>query len=298
MTNPKAAVASDLACYTRAAQRSSARVIREYSTSFHLATRLLDKPLRCHVENLFGLVRVADEIVDGAAFEAGLDLVAQRGALDALEAETIRALDSGYSTNLIVHSFAVTSRAAGIGTELTEPFFASMRRDLSPDEFTPDEVRDYIYGSAEVVGLMCLCVFLADCPPEDDVRRRLELGARRLGAAFQKINFLRDLSTDWERLGRNYFPGTTPGNLTEHRKRDLVADIDADLSAADAVIPELPRGCRTAVSAAHGLFSALNQRLRSTPAAELMHARNRVPNPAKFAILVRAKVGRPVRRRA
>lgn len=298
MTFRQSTVASNLSCYTRAAQRSSARIIREYSTSFHLATRLLDKPVRYHVENLYGLVRVADEIVDGAALEAGLDLDAQRAALDALEAETVSALDSGYSTNLIVHSFAVTARTAGIGTELTAPFFTSMRRDLSPVSFTEDEVRDYIYGSAEVVGLMCLRAFLIDYSPGEHARQRLEHGARRLGSAFQKINFLRDLSTDWERLGRNYLPGITPGALTEARKLALVADIEADLHAANAVIPELPRGCRAAVAAAHGLFSALNQRLRSTSAADLMHSRNRVSNPAKVGILLRAKVGRPVRRGA
>ena len=292
---PPADISHNLALYTRTAQRSSARVIRGYSTSFGMATRLFDRRLRPDIENIYGLVRVADEIVDGAALEAGLDVDAQRSQLAAFENETVGALRSGYSTNLVVHSFAVTARAAGIGTELTGPFFASMRRDLSPVEFTPDELRDYIYGSAEVVGLMCLRVFLRDHEPSDGERRRLEHGARRLGAAFQKINFLRDLSADWEGLGRNYFPAIDPANLTEPQKRELVADIDADLSAAATVIPQLPRECRAAIAAAHGLFSALTRQIQITPAAELLRTRTRIRNVTKLGILVRTMTGRVVR---
>lgn len=288
-------VAQDLALYTRTAQRSSARVIRGYSTSFRMAARLLDRRIRPDIENIYGLVRVADEIVDGAALEAGLDVAAQRSQLDAFENETVDALRSGFSTNLVVHSFAVTARAAGIDTELTAPFFASMRRDLSPVAFTRDELRDYIYGSAEVVGLMCLRVFLRDHELQGSERIRLEHGARRLGAAFQKINFLRDLSADWEGLGRNYFPAIDPANLTEFQKSELVADIDADLSASAAVIPQLPRGCRVAVAAAHALFSALTEQIRITPAPVLLHTRTRIGNVTKLGIVVRTMNGRVVR---
>ena len=289
--------ARNLMLYTRTAQRSSARVIREYSTSFSMATRLLDRRIRPDVENIYGLVRVADEIVDGAAHEAGLGLAAQRELLDAFENETVSALRVGYSANLIVHSFAVTARAVGIGTKLTTPFFASMRRDLSPVGFTDDELREYIYGSAEVIGLMCLKVFLRESSLGNGERQRLEHGAQRLGAAFQKINFLRDLSTDWGGLGRDYLPGIDPENLTEAQKLALLADIDADLLAAAAVIPELPRGCRAAIAAAHGLFSALTERIRAKPAANLLHSRTRVPNATKLGILLRATTSQTVGRR-
>ncbi|TDW29665.1 phytoene/squalene synthase family protein [Cryobacterium psychrophilum] len=288
MTIQRTDAANGLSLYSHAAHMSSAGIIREYSTSFGMATRLLGRQIRPHIENIYGLVRIADEVVDGAAAAAGLDVDAQRALLDALEVETETTLQTGYSTNLTVHSFAVTARSVGFGAELTRPFFASMRRDLDPAGFTVDEVSDYIYGSAEVIGLMCLNAFLAGVPCDSDQRARLESGARRLGSAFQKINFLRDLRADWHDLGRNYFPHIDPDRLTETQKLDLVADIEADLDAAAAVIPELPQNCRVAVDAAHGLFAALTQRLRATPAADLLAARIRVPNAGKLAIVIAA----------
>ncbi|MDH6237989.1 squalene/phytoene synthase family protein [Cryobacterium sp. CG_9.6] len=287
--------ADDLRLYTLAAHKSSAGIIREYSTSFGMATRLLGRAIRPHVENIYGLVRIADEVVDGAAGAAGLDVAAQRALLDDLEAETERTLANGYSTNLTVHSFAMTARAVGFGTELTRPFFASMRRDLDPSDFTVEQVRDYIYGSAEVIGLMCLSVFLHGVPCSPEQRARLEAGAQRLGSAFQKINFLRDLSVDWHELHRNYFPTIDPDRLTELQKRELVADIELDLDAAVAVIPELPQNCRVAVAAAHGLFAALTDRVRATPASDLLAIRIRVPNAGKLRIVMAATTRRRVR---
>lgn len=282
---------TDLALYTRAAHESAATIIHEYSTSFGMATRLLGAEVRPHVEDVYALVRVADEIVDGAAAEAGLDLDDQRALLDALEADTERAMRTGYSANVVVHSFAATARLSGIGVELTRPFFASMRRDLSPVDFTAEELSDYIYGSAEVVGLMCLAVFLRDAPVPQATRVRLELGARRLGAAFQKINFLRDLAVDYTQLGRSYFPGIDPARLTERQKLALVVDIDCDLGAAADAIPELPDNCRRAILAAHALFAELSDRIRSTPAPELLARRISVPTRTKLAILLRATAG-------
>jgi phytoene/squalene synthetase len=290
---PTTTVASPtgLALYTRASHTSSATVIDAYSTSFGMATRLLAPRLRPRVQDVYALVRIADEIVDGAAAEAGLAAGEQRELLDALEQETEQALRRGYSTNLVVHAFAATAHAVGIGPELTAPFFASMRRDLSPVDFTADELSDYIYGSAEVIGLMCLRVFLAGEPVTPERRRLLERGARRLGAAFQKINFLRDLGTDWTELGRNYFPGIDPERLTERQKLDLVVDIDYDLQAAAEAIPDLPEGCRRAIAAAHGLFAELSDRIRSTPARSLVVTRVSVPARTKVAILLKAAAG-------
>jgi phytoene/squalene synthetase len=287
---PASTAPTDLATYTGAAHAGAATVIHAYSTSFGMATRLLAPQIRPRVEDVYALVRVADEIVDGAAAEAGLGLDEQRELLDALEEDTERALRTGYSANLVVHAFAVTARASGIGTELTRPFFSSMRRDLSPVDFTADELRAYVYGSAEVIGLMCLKVFLADHPVAEESRRRLEAGARRLGAAFQKINFLRDLAVDWTELGRSYFPGIDPARLTERQKLALVVDIDCDLGAAADVIPELPDNCRRAVTAAHALFGELSDRIRATPAPELLTRRVSVPTRVKLGILARATV--------
>lgn len=282
-----------LARYSEAAEASSATVIARYSTSFGAAARLLDADARRRIRSVYALVRVADEVVDGAAAEAGLSLAQQHEVLDGLEADAERAMASGYSANLVVHAFAAVAREAGFGTELTRPFFASMRRDLDPSPFAPDEIGPYIHGSAEVVGLMCLAVFLAgEADPVDVARRaRLERGAVHLGAAFQKINFLRDLAEDWRTLGRNYFPGVDPEAFTEADKTAILDDIDHDLDIARGTLPELPRRSRAAVSAAHGLFASLTARCRATPASEIMATRIRVPDGEKLAIAVRSALG-------
>jgi phytoene/squalene synthetase len=279
---------ADLALYTRTAEHSAATVIGDYSSSFGLASRLLAAEYRGDVRNIYSLVRIADEVVDGAAEQAGLDPASRRAILDSLEVETDSAVALGYSTNLVVHSFAKTARSCGIDRRLTAPFFASMRRDLEPVQFTEEELAEYVYGSAEVVGLMCLRVFLRDSDVTEAERARLEAGACRLGSAFQKVNFLRDLATDWRELGRNYFPDVVPGGLTDNRKIELVTDIRSDLAAAAEVIPELPPGCLTAIVAAHDLFSELADRIERTPAAELMESRVRVPDTVKARLLARA----------
>ncbi|MFC5930119.1 phytoene/squalene synthase family protein [Cryobacterium melibiosiphilum] len=276
--------------YSAAARASSATVIGIYSTSFGLAARLLAPGVREQVRTIYALVRIADEIVDGAAAGAGVGTEGQRELLDDLERETARTLERGYSTNLVVHAFAQTARNAGIDARLTAPFFESMRRDLDPSPFTAAGVAEYIYGSAEVIGLMCLACFLAQDPPPPARRLELELGARHLGAAFQKINFLRDLATDRETLGRNYFPGIEPLLMTDADKDRIIDDIDLDLREAAQVLPMLPVGSRRAVAAAQGLFGRLTEQLRATPAAELLQTRVRVSNPQKLLIAVSAAV--------
>jgi len=291
MSRPGHSDLTEIEKYNAAALASSTTVIGQYSTSFGLAARLLSSDVRTQVRTIYALVRIADEIVDGAAAGAGIDIDGQRELLDDLERETARAVLHGYSTNLVVHSFAVTARAAGIDSSLTAPFFASMRRDLDASPFTSESVAEYIYGSAEVIGLMCLRCFLVHSPRPSAELLELEQGARSLGAAFQKINFLRDLASDREILGRNYFPGIDPLNMTDIEKNTLIDDIDLDLRAAEAVLPALPGGSRRAVTAAHGLFSQLSARLRSTPAESLLRARVRVPDREKLVIAVSAAVG-------
>jgi phytoene synthase len=280
-----------LAAYNAAALASATTVIAQYSTSFGLAARLLAAGERDEVRSIYALVRIADEIVDGAAAGAGIDLNGQRELLDDLEEETERAIDRGFSTNLVVHAFAVTARRVGIDPSLTRPFFASMRRDLDPAPFTADGVAEYIYGSAEVVGLMCLRSFLQDSPRSPADLAVLEHGARSLGAAFQKVNFLRDLAADRDALGRNYFPGVDLTTLTEPQKNRLLDDMDADLDAAERVLPLLPPGSRRAVTAAHRLFARLSAKLRETPAQRLMSTRVRVPDPEKLMIALSSSLG-------
>ncbi|MFP5310801.1 MAG: phytoene/squalene synthase family protein, partial [Actinomycetes bacterium] len=255
-----------LADYTAAALKSSGVVLRSYSTSFGLASRLFQNSVRCQVDSVYALVRVADEIVDGVTSAAGLSPEESRRQLDAFEQETEQAMATGYSTNLVIHAFADTARRTGIGTDLTQPFFASMRADLDQAEHTPESFDRYVYGSAEVVGLMCLKCFLDGHPVTDEERARLERGARHLGAAFQKINFLRDLAEDFTSLGRSYFPGVSPANFDEAQKIRLLADIDHDLQESRAVLRGLPTSCRLAVTLAQELFAELAERIRVTPA--------------------------------
>jgi phytoene/squalene synthetase len=272
--------------YDSVAEQTASLVIRRYSTSFGLAARLLGPGVRQPVENIYALVRVADEIVDGGAEEAGLDPFVAGRLLDEFEAETGRALAEGYSSNLVVHAFAGSARAAGFGTELTAPFFASMRADLSATEHDRASFESYIYGSAEVVGLMCLRVFVRDTDRvyTDAELALLEAGARALGSAFQKVNFLRDLAADVETLGRSYFPGIDVADFTDAQKNALLDDIDGELRTAAASLPLLPTSSRRAVATAQGLFAELSRRLRATPAASLLTTRVRVPDPVKLRI--------------
>ncbi|MCU1447162.1 squalene/phytoene synthase family protein [Cryobacterium sp.] len=286
-----AALPTTLGTYNAAALASATTVIGHYSTSFGLAARLLSPGVRDEVRTIYALVRIADEIVDGAASEAGIDITGQREVLDDLEKETERAMGRGFSTNLVVHAFATTARRVGIEPDLTRPFFAAMRRDLDPAPFTTASVAEYIYGSAEVVGLMCLRAFLRDSPRTPDQLAALDHGARSLGAAFQKVNFLRDLAADRDALGRNYFPGIDLTRLTDGQKNVLLDDMDADLAAAERVLPLLPPGSRRAVTAAHRLFARLSLKLRQTPANDLMSTRIRVPDPEKLMIALSSSLG-------
>lgn len=283
-------MSSRLALYDRVAEETASIVIRRYSTSFGLASRLLGPGVRQHVENIYALVRVADEIVDGGAEEAGVDTIGAGRALNELERETELAMDVGFSSNLVVHAFALTARETGFGSELTAPFFESMRMDLSAKQHDQASFERYVYGSAEVVGLMCLRAFVlgenvTDLP-------RLETGARALGAAFQKVNFLRDLAADFETLGRSYFPDVNVSTFTEEEKVRLLDDIDADLAVSAAVVPELPASSRRAVALAQSLFAELSVRLRRTPADQLVRSRVRVPNPVKLRLAIAAGMGR------
>lgn len=279
--------------YDAVAEASAALVIRSYSSSFRVTSRLLARGLRRDVHNLYALVRLADEVVDAPRPRQGV--AERREALDRLEVETVRAIGSGASTNLVVHAFALTARRVGIDTALTGPFFASMRTDLDLDRHDDATLATYIHGSAEVVGLMCLRVFLAG---EDDRQARYDemaTGARRLGAAFQKVNFLRDFGVDSTDLGRRYLTGLDPDELDEGAWHRWLDEVDSDLAAAAAIVPQLPADSRIAVCAAHDLFAELSGRLRAIPAGAAARRRVRVSTAAKvrIALAAAARHGRP-----
>lgn len=270
---------TDLALYNDAADRAAGTVIRTYSTSFALACRLLGRRVRQHVRNIYALVRVADEIVDGPGATAGIDTHHLAALLDDLEVDVFATIAGGFSANLVVHAFARTARECHVPDDAIRPFFQSMRMDLDRTTHDTASHDTYVYGSAEVIGVMCAYVFQSaarpDAPPPADV---LLSAARRLGRAFQDVNFLRDLEHDAATLGRDYLAVGT------HRSRaDILDDIDEDLAAAASAIPALPRDSRLAVTVAHDLFAELARRLRTQT-----RGRVRVPAPVKLAITLRA----------
>ena len=280
--------------YDRVASDAAGLVISAYSSSFGLASRLLHEPVRSGVRDVYAFVRLADEIVDGPMGVSRPELASQ--ALHRLEEETAVALEQGYSPNLVVHAFAATARRHGIDRAQIDPFLSSMRMDLTRSVHDEASFAEYVHGSAEVVGLMCLKVFLHDGDPSGaagTLAAELEPGAVRLGAAFQKVNFLRDLAEDYQSRGRRYFPGIDPEHLTEAEKHRLLDDIDADLAAAQTAVEGLPRSSRAAVAVAHALFLELSRRLRETPATTIRTSRVRVPGHVKnrvaAAALLRAR---------
>jgi len=282
-------VPTGIKLYTLAAHRASKEVIYSYSTSFGAATKLLPANLRHHIENIYAMVRVADEIVDGSAHQAGV--ANPEAELAAFEAETYRAMETGFSTNLILHSFGVTAKEVGIGKDIVEPFFYSMRQDLTETVHDQASFDRYVYGSAEVVGLMCLAAFVQGQTYTQDQKKQLVLGARALGSAFQKVNFLRDLQADFKRLGRSYFPGVSVSSFDETTKQRLVADIENDLRVSAASLPLLPRSARVAVTAAQLLFAELNSKIGNTSAKDLINTRISVPNLTKLVLVGRAFLG-------
>jgi phytoene/squalene synthetase len=280
--------------YNKVAHDSASVVISEYSTSFGWATSLLPAGVRGQIKDIYALVRVADEIVDGsAAGSNGAQKVNIRKQLDDLEGEIYAAMKVGFSTNLIVHAFALTAVQVGITKAMIEPFFASMRADITKAKHTPKTFKDYVYGSAEVVGLMCLRAFIAGREDHYSPSEKAALyeGALALGAAFQKINFLRDLDADFRALGRSYFPGVTVETFNEEQKQFLVADIAADLIVAANSIRLLPKDVRPAVSAAQFLFQELTVKIARTPAPVLISTRIRVSNPRKLVLVAKALLG-------
>lgn len=282
-----------LELYSKAAQKSAREIIYSYSTSFGLATRLIEPKVRRHIESIYAMVRVADEVVDGSASEAaitspGLDPAKE---IADFETECYKAMELGYSTNLVLHAFGTTAREVGIKKDIVKPFFDSMKMDLTDTVHDEESFKKYVYGSAEVVGLMCLRAFIQEKDYNEDEQQILNEGALALGSAFQKVNFLRDLSADFIKLGRSYFPGVNVSNFDEATKQRLVKDIDAELDKARNAIPLLPKSAARAVKAACELFASLNKKISNTDATELISTRISVANGKKLMILASSYLG-------
>ena len=250
-----------------------------YSTSFSKAIRVLHSDLRSPVYSIYGFVRFADEIVDTFHDFDKTQL------LGLFKEEAYRALETGISLNPILNSFQLTVNKYGIGKELIDSFFYSMEMDISNRQYDHAGYGSYIYGSAETVGLMCLAIF---CEGDKGIYQKLQPFAQSLGAAFQKINFLRDIRADHELLNRTYFPGVDFRNFSETDKRAIEADITADLEKAYTGILQLPLKARFGVYLAYKYYLSLFKKICRSRPALLLQNRVRVNNTAKAFIFVRA----------
>lgn len=259
----------------------SRRVSLNYSTSFSLGIKLLSKEYRWAVFATYGFVRLADEIVD--TFH-GFD---KARLLADFKAQTYQSIREGISTNPILHSFQLAANQFGITDDLIEPFFQSMEEDLHTNTHNQKSYDEYIYGSAEVVGLMCLKIF---CKGDQNQYDSLFPYARSLGAAFQKVNFLRDIKSDIEERGRLYFPNIDFNNFSDADKLHIIEDVKKDFEHAYIGILKLPIGSRLGVYTAYIYYLKLLQKIERTTASEIMNQRIRIPNSQKIVLLAQSYV--------
>jgi len=251
-------------------------VTNSYSTSFSLATKMLHPSIRNHIYNIYGFVRFADEIVDS------FHNYPKGPLLDRFEEDLFYSLEHKISLNPILNSFQNTVNTFAIDLELIHAFLRSMRWDLDKKVYaTQKEYESYIYGSADVVGLMCLKVFV-----KGDEKKYLDLQApaMALGSAFQKVNFLRDLKDDFQGLTRTYFPSVNFNEFDEQSKSKIIKEIEADFEHAMIGIFKLPTEAQFGVYTAYKYYSKLLKKLKKTPSVQIQNARIRVPNYQKMSI--------------
>ncbi|MDO4929049.1 MAG: squalene/phytoene synthase family protein [Corynebacterium sp.] len=256
--------------YLRASQRAAAAFLRHYSSSFGLASSFLSSQVSQDIHTLYAVVRIADEIVDGAATT---DIAAQ---LQAYESQILQAPQHSFHTDPVVHAYAELARRISIPTAQMAAFFQAMGQDIQPRTFDHDDLAAYVYGSAEVIGLLCLRIFL-DGNPGTAVQQK---GARQLGNAFQIINFVRDIQAD-QVLGRNYF-----GEFDEAAKQARLTQAIADIDTALATTKDLPQRCVLAIHAAGILYRNLAEKLLQIPLDILYSERIRIPGPRKLQCVV------------
>lgn len=261
--------------------RCSRLSTRLYSTSFSLGIRCLDKALRDPIYSIYGFVRFADEIVD-SFHDYDKELLLNR-----FEAETYQAIEEKISLNPILNSFQHTVNKFHIDRELIDRFLASMRMDLKLKSYDNKGIDEYILGSAEVVGLMCLRVF---CEGDKALYDSLKMYAMKLGSAFQKINFLRDLNADYISMGRNYFPGIDLKNFDESTKKIIEDEIAAEFAVAYEGIKKLPQKARFGVYIAYVYYLTLFKKIRNTPPYQVLTNRIRIKNRYKITLLVYSMV--------
>ncbi len=265
-----------LELYNKTCLECSKLITNRYSTSFSLGIRVFDKRFRSPIYAIYGFVRFADEIVDTFHEYPKEELLSR------FWEDTYRAIDERISLNPVLQAFQETVHKYHIERELIDAFLKSMEMDLYFNEYDPSKYKEYIYGSAEVVGLMCLRVF---CEGDDAMYQRLKESARSLGSAFQKINFLRDMASDFDDRGRVYFPGVDFTQFTAQDKIDIEADIKKDFDDAYKGIIQLPKGVRLGVYLAYVYYTNLFQKIRQSPAERVTQERIRVHDGKKMYLL-------------
>lgn len=254
---------------------------KRYSTSFSLGIRMLSQEIQKPIYAIYGFVRFADEIVDTFHdFDKAV-------LLEDFRAQTYTAIAQGISLNPILNSFQWAVNHYNIPHDLIETFLESMKMDLNKQAYDEEQYKKYILGSAEVVGLMCLKVFVAG---DESEYQRLKPAAMKLGSAFQKINFLRDLNADYKALGRVYFPGIDMNEFNATVKHDIERDIEAEFHAGYLGILELPKKARFGVYLAYIYYYKLFAKIKQTPAKVILNERVRIPNNRKVGLLLSSYV--------
>ena len=261
--------------YHKISVDASKNVTQLYSTSFSMGIKLLDKTIHDAIFSIYGFVRVADEIVDTFHDYPKSEM------LQEFKEETYKALDREISVNPILHAFQMVVNKYSIERDLIDKFLLSMEQDLNDIQYSSVGYKEYIVGSAEVVGLMCLKVFVNG---DNDLYFKLEEPARKLGAAFQKINFLRDVKADYQELGRTYFPGVDLEKFTPDEKLKIEEDIQDDFECALEGIIKLPSSSRLGVYVAYRYYFSLFKKIKKVSSDRLMEERIRVPNTKKLLI--------------
>jgi phytoene/squalene synthetase len=260
--------------------KTSYVITRSYSTSFSSAVRLLDREVQDAIYSIYGFVRFADEIVDTFhSFD-------KKKLLEEFERDYYEAIRNGISMNPVLNSFQLTVTKYGIPDDLIQAFLNSMKTDLfKQNHNTKTETETYIYGSAEVVGLMCLRVFVLG---NSKLYNELEAPAKSLGSAFQKVNFLRDIMDDTELLNRHYFHNSVQSGFNEMVKTEIVDDIEKDFAVSFQGIKRLPGNSKLGVLTAYYYYKKLLKKIKDTPADELLRKRVRVPDLMKMHLLIKA----------
>ena len=268
--------------YQRSSYDISQVITQNYSTSFSLATSLLEKEQKKSIYAIYGFVRLADEIVD-TMYDYN-----QAALLQKLNQDLQDAINQGISTNPILFAFTETVKKYDIDQKHIRAFMKSMHDDLSKTNYnSTNELNSYIYGSADVVGLMCLKVF---CNGNIQLYNKLEYSAQKLGSAFQKVNFLRDLKDDLNELGRSYFPELVGQNLNQHNKTQIENSIEQDFTEAWKGLKQLPGRSKLAVAIAFYYYKCLLKKIKNSSPEKVLQQRMRISDSRKYSIIAKASL--------